>query len=225
MGQDLHVHTHPSRIEHWRHLVEIVALVTAAIWAFYVFIYQERIKPASAPPEVQPAISVEHTPLAGGKEFIKVSAVVKNPGEAPFSLAGMIVNVYGMRYGPSAGEHTEHPMNDITEYSRTLVPSQPALLYSFLDTWRGFGAQKTFGGLSRNEEFTESFVLVTTQHAFDAAKVVWVICWSRPGAGPWPVTAEREADGSYWFGDALTAANIKSGLYCAHQRRGDFFPL
>jgi hypothetical protein len=102
MGRDLHVHSHPSPVEHWRHLVEIVALAAAAVWALYIFVYQERIKPASAPPEVQTIISVDHTTIGSGKELVKVSARMKNAGEAPFAMVGMVVNVYGIRYGTQA---------------------------------------------------------------------------------------------------------------------------
>jgi len=69
MGRELHVHSHPSRVEHWRHLVEIAALTVAAIWGFYVFVYQERIKPASEPAELQALVSLDHfqkkTPTPG----------------------------------------------------------------------------------------------------------------------------------------------------------------
>lgn len=34
-----HVYTHPGPVEHWRHLVEIIALIIAAAWGFYVFVY------------------------------------------------------------------------------------------------------------------------------------------------------------------------------------------
>lgn len=47
-----HVYTHPSLVEHWRHLVEIVTLTVAACWGLYVFVYQERIKPASEAADV-----------------------------------------------------------------------------------------------------------------------------------------------------------------------------
>jgi hypothetical protein len=32
-----------------RHVVEVLALVAAGAWAFYTFIYQEKIKPANEP--------------------------------------------------------------------------------------------------------------------------------------------------------------------------------
>ncbi len=86
MGRELHVHSHPSRVEHWRHLIEIAALCIAAIWGFYVFVYQERIKPAGAPVELQTMVTLEHTTLRSNKEFIKVGVRMRNIGSTPLEL-------------------------------------------------------------------------------------------------------------------------------------------
>jgi len=74
------VYSEPSPVEHWRHLVEIVALVTAAVWVFYVFVYRERIKPSGEPPRLEPVVSIVHEPLQGGKELVTIAATLKNSG-------------------------------------------------------------------------------------------------------------------------------------------------
>lgn len=226
MGRELHVHSHPSRVEHWRHLIEIAALAIAAIWAFYVFIYQERIKPASIAPQLQPSVEVHHSALDGGREFIEVKIGMTHSGGAPLAVAGMVVNVYGIRFGKTQAEHIERPMSGITEISYTLAPSRPELLYTFLDTWNGFGAPKHFGALSGDgQTFWETISLATRRYRYDAAKVEWQICWSRPGNKQWPVSAQRQADGSFWFPRVNSGGALFPGLYCTFQRRGSFFPL
>jgi hypothetical protein len=226
MGRELHVHSHPSRVEHWRHLIEIVALVVAAVWGLYVFVYQERIKPASTPPHLQPSVEVRHYPLDGGREFVDVKIDMTHSGGAPLAIAGMIVNVYGIRYGENAAKHVEKPMEGVTEISYTLTPSRPELLYTFLDTWRGFGAQKRFGGLAGDgDSFSESFSLVTRRYRYDAAKVEWQICWSRLGDKQWPVSPQRRPDGAFWFANVNSGGELLPGLYCSFQSRGSFFPL
>lgn len=226
MGRELHVHSHPSQVEHWRHLIEIVALVIAAAWGFYVFIYQERIKPESVPPQLQPTVQVNHAALGGGREFIRVNVAMTHSGGAPLTLAGMVVNVYGIRYGTNEAQHVETPMAGIKEISYTLAPSRPMLLYTFLDTWSGFGAPKNFGKLAGDgQSFSESFSLATRRYDYDAAKVEWQICWSRPGSGPWNVSAERQPDGAFWFPGVKAGDTRFPGLICAFQRRGTFFPL
>ena len=175
MGRELKVHVHPSRVQRWRHIVEIVAFIGAGLWAIYVFVYQERIKPAGAPPELQTVLSVEHLQLYGGKEFVKVNVRMRNIGHIPFSLAGMVVNVYGLRFGNITGEHVETPLNGVTELSRTLLPSRPSLLYSFFDTWKAFGATKPFRGIDPGGDFVESFAFGVKAGGFDAAKIEWIV--------------------------------------------------
>ncbi len=34
----------------FRHVIEAVAIVAAGLWAFYIFVYQEKIKPSGEPP-------------------------------------------------------------------------------------------------------------------------------------------------------------------------------
>ena len=56
-----------------RHVVEAVAIVGAALWAFYVFVYQERIKPASATPP-QDFISDLKLQLRNLRSFVRKGA-------------------------------------------------------------------------------------------------------------------------------------------------------
>lgn len=220
MGRELHVHTHPSQPEIWRHGAEIAALVIAALWAFYVFIYQERIKPATALPEGQPTVTVHHELLSRSKEFVKVDFAIKNIGQAPFRLTGLIVNVYGIKFLDRSGDRVLVPIPGVFERSKALLATRPTLLYSFYDTWSGLGATKKFGALLSGQEFTESFVFGIKPSSYDVAKAVWVFCWSRPGDQKWNVKRMTRADGSYWFDNTNY-----SGLYCDHQRRGAYYPL
>ena len=214
MGRELHVHSHPSRVEHWRHLVEIAALTIAAIWGFYVFIYQERIKPAHEPAELQTIVSVDHTRLQSNKEFIKVGVRMKNIGRTPLELGGLIVNVYGVKYTSQTGEHVEKPLNGILEISHGFVPRDPSLQYTFADTWKAPSA-----------EFPETFVFAISPGAFDFVKIDYMVCWARPRSKPWPVAVVHQPDGSFWFSGAISAENIHSGLLCHYQLRGEYYPL
>lgn len=224
MGRELHVHSHPSRVEHWRHLIEIAALVIAAIWGFYVFVYQERIKPASEPAELQAMVSVDHTTLKSDKEFIKVGFSMKNIGRTRLELAGLIVNVYGVKYTAVEAEHVNKQVAGITEISRAFVPAAPSLQYTFVDTWKAFGSPR-LAGLAPGTEFPETFVFAIPPDAFDVVKIDYIVCWARPTSKPWPVTLERQRDGSFWFNGALSAENARSGLHCHYQIRGEYFPL
>jgi len=221
--RQIEVHSRPSTVEHWRHVAEIVALLIAAIWAAYIFVYQERIKPAEAPLQLESTVSVDHNTIAGGKEFVKVNFAMKNIGEEPFALDGLVVNVYGIRFSKMSGEYVEKPLNGVIQLSRTLLPSKPRLLYSYFDTWHGFGSPKV-SRISPEITFDESFAFAVPSEAFDVAKIEWLVCWSPMGT-KWPVKRERQADGSYWISGWDTDSVLRAGLICRRQLRGDYYPL
>lgn len=224
MEREIHVRSHPSPIEHWRHLVEIVAIFVAATWGLYVFVYQERIKPASEPVELQTTVSVDRTPLTSNKELIKVGIRMKNVGQPSLELAGLIVNAYGVKYTSREGEHVEKPLDGIVEVSRAFVPGKPILQYTFVDTWRTFGSPR-FAGLRPNIAIPETFVFAVPPRAFDLVKINYIVCWSRPQSKPWPVAVDRQADGSFWFSGVGSFENIHAGLVCHYQLRGEYYPI
>lgn len=229
MGRELHVHSHPSGVEHWRHLVEIVALIVAAVWGIYVFVYQERIKPSGEAPRLQPAVSVHRETLSRDKEFVQVEFRLKNISGATASLAGMIVNVYGRRFAGVSGERVETPVNGVWELNKTLVLSQPELLYSYYDTWQPFGAPAPkLNRIGPGAEFTETSAFGIKPGSFDVAKITWMTCQNRPTDRVWPVKRQREADGSFAFTgvDIRPAQDVRGGdLVCSRQRRGEYFAL
>lgn len=223
MRRELHVRSIPSPVEHWRHLVEIVALVAAAAWAVYVFVYQERIKPANELPRLQPQLSVHHVLLTAQKEYVEVELSLTNTSGAPASLDGLLINVYGRRFATTSSEQIESALSGIMERNRTLTLSKPTLLYSFYDTWRAFGAQEKVANLEPGRDFRERIAFGVTPRTFDTLKVTYFYCHSRPGSRRWPVRRMEAADGSYYFG-GLDLSNAPN-LFCGGQRRGEYFPI
>ena len=222
MRQDVNFHSHPSPVEHWRHIIEIVAIMVAAVWGLYVFVYQERIKPATAPPRILHAIRVDHELTEGGKELVRVDASFKNIGESVVQINGMIVNVYGVRYGPKSGEMTERPMDGIDKTSFALIPSAPAPLYSFFNEWPAMGSHKVSNlTVEPGLEWHEYFAFAIPKGAYDAASLQFYYCFSAPTSRVWPSPRVRQADGmSMW---QLPAD--QDGLICGYQRSGLIYSL
>ncbi len=224
MGRELHVHSHPSMVEHWRHLVEIVALIIAAAWAIYVFIYQEDIKPQSELPRFQPTVTVQHHAIDPDKEFVEVVFSLKNISGVPIFLDGLVVNVYGRRFADTSGERVESPLNGVTELNRTLLESRQTLLYSYYDVWHAFGAPKDkVAELLAGRDFVESFAFGIKQRSFDVARVTYTLCYSRLRDANWHVYRKQLPDHAYAF--AGDAESRPPGLFCPGQRRGEFFAL
>jgi hypothetical protein len=222
-GRALHVHSHPSPVEHWRHLIEIVALIAAAVWAIYVFIYQERIKPASEPPELQTSLTVRHETVSRGAEFVKVDFDMKNIGHVPAVVDGLVINVYGTRFVSRSGESDERPLPGVIQLNRTLLSTRPVLLYSYFDVWKPFGAPAWKNlQISPDQVFRESFVFGIKPGSFDVARVVWTRCYSSTSDHVFGNARIRRRDGSYWLADWV---GTTPRVTCGGQRRGEFFAL
>ena len=52
------------RVRIVRDVVEIVAILAAGFWAFYVFVYENRIKPSFSDPQVSVGATLEKTSRA-----------------------------------------------------------------------------------------------------------------------------------------------------------------
>lgn len=107
-----------------RDIVEIVAIVAAGIWAFYVFAYENRIKPSMASPEVDVKASMtrlgEHNGLIG----VNLRLQLQNVSPVNAHFLGLAVNVYGQRIVASSSPLLERPAN--SRYSfRGFFRAQP----------------------------------------------------------------------------------------------------
>ena len=138
---DYRIETRLSRVEHWRIGFEIAALVVAAFWGMYVFVYQERIKPAYAPAELQADVSISHSLTPSGQEFVSIDDDFKNIGAADVRLVGISVSVYGLRFEKSAHARSDmHPeYQGWRDEIRTSDTSPPVLLRSAVDLFSPSG--------------------------------------------------------------------------------------
>lgn len=224
MGRELHVHSHPSRVEHWRHLIEIVALTIAAAWGFYVFIYQEKIKPATAPPDLLRTVTVDTRVLKSGKEFVKVNIEMKNVGESTVQLSAIIANLYGIRFADRSGKQVTKPLGGIDLLNFGLKTSARKPLFSFYDTWKAVGSPK--GGnipIDPGQTWSESFVVGIRPGEYDVGNIALLYCYSHVTNRVWPGREIYQADGTAWL--QLPANYENEGLHCPYQRAGLNYPL
>ena len=222
MRRDVNLHSHPSRVEHVRHVVEIVAFGIAAIWALYVFVYQERIKPATAPLTLLHEINVEHEAIEGGKELVRVDASFKNIGESVVQIDGMVVNMYGFRFGSKSGESTDEPMDGVAKTNFGLMSSKPVPLYSFFDEWPSMGSHKVHNlTIEPGQVWHEYFAFAVPKGSYDAANADFYFCASHPTSRVWPAPKVRQADGTWFW--RLPAE--QDGLSCGYQRSGLTYAL
>jgi hypothetical protein len=84
-----------------RDIVEVLAVIAAGAWAFYVFVYENRIRPSFEQPEVNVSAAMwklnEHNGLIG----VGLRIQFHNVGSVKANFLGLAVNVYGQRVIPA----------------------------------------------------------------------------------------------------------------------------
>jgi hypothetical protein len=196
-----HVHTHPSKVEHWRHLIEIIALISAAAWAFYVFVYQERIKPAGQPVYVESALKVDHQLQRSSVEFVSVAVDFHSIASSQADLAGVAINVYGWRFLTRTRHHVFlHPRTSgFTEVYNSLETSNPVMLASFSHLWRPFGGGQILR-LDANGNGSVSLWFGVRRGQYDALTVGYTYCFVRTGdQRVYPIKLFHRSDGTLTF--------------------------
>lgn len=89
-----------------RDIVEVVAIVAAGIWAFYVFAYENRIKPALANPEVNVTASLQRLSDRNGLIAVGVHLQLHNIGTVRAHFLGLAVNVFGQHILAGASQRS-----------------------------------------------------------------------------------------------------------------------
>ncbi|HZZ65968.1 MAG TPA: hypothetical protein VFE17_10745 [Candidatus Baltobacteraceae bacterium] len=111
-----------------RHIVEIVAIIAAGVWAFYTFIYEERIKPAHEPLSANESISLTRVGRLGNLDVIAVAIVIKNVGKTEFDTVALAYDVTGFRFSQSKPYARETASE--REFGDSAQPTAPHLLLS-----------------------------------------------------------------------------------------------
>lgn len=80
-----------------RDTVEVIAIVAAGIWAFYVFVYENRIVPAMAQPDINYSATLEKVSRHNGLVGIQLQTEMHNVGTVRVHLLGYATAVLGER--------------------------------------------------------------------------------------------------------------------------------
>jgi hypothetical protein len=215
MSRELHVYSNGSPLAKWRQIIEIAALIIAAIWAFYVFVYKERIKPASAAPNIQILRSAAHEALPRGKELVTVVITLKNLGTVDVEMGGLIVNAYGIRYSNQIDDSAPvERTTGLMTANHGLVDSKPVLLYTYSAIWIPLGSARPFKILSQ-DTFTIPMSFVIRSGSYDTLRLNFARCDQR--ADNLLVTRyvpRLLKDGSFDVSSMIAEDGAHSGLEC-----------
>ena len=92
-----------------RDVVEILAIVAAGIWAFYVFVYENRIKPSLLQPDVTITGSLQRTGRVHGMDAVYETTNVTNVGTTAVKFLAYSVTIIASRVVPQ--KTPWHPLN------------------------------------------------------------------------------------------------------------------
>jgi hypothetical protein len=84
-----------------RDIVEVAAIVIAGIWAFYVFAYENRIKPSLADPELNFVVTMDKVGQRGSLIGVRLHSEIHNTGTVRANIVGLSYWVLGKRVEPT----------------------------------------------------------------------------------------------------------------------------
>ncbi|HTW85794.1 MAG TPA: hypothetical protein VMD91_17115 [Candidatus Sulfotelmatobacter sp.] len=115
----------------FRHVIEAVAIIAAGLWAFYTFVYQEKIKPAGEPAALDPTILVQRVGHDAKREVLRVTVQWRNTGQTEIDIAADGWNLYGERYGPRPVHHTVDQDGNLRDETNALPIVSRTLLRAY----------------------------------------------------------------------------------------------
>jgi len=119
-----------------RDVVEIVAILAAGVWALYVFVYEQRIKPASEPPSLILTGSLHRLGAHDGLIRIGMTASILNNGHTDATLIATSFAAEGLRYTANAAPTTDRSIDGLTTYERDGRIASRTLVYRVVELTR-----------------------------------------------------------------------------------------
>jgi hypothetical protein len=196
-----------------------VAFVAAGIWACYVFVYEQRLKPLAESPVLQSTVQVEHQRLAGENTLLTVIVDLKNIGAPAVQMDGTIVNVYGLKYGhlPDGRMVRTSTPNFGYVAPRGQPIAKQSLLVSLLFREKPFGGSERLT-IDPGEDQLYYPHAVISSGGYDAVVVSYGYCFQRADNDASTVFAPRTGrDGGYEMPSASGSIALQgqNGVACS----------
>jgi len=113
-----------------RDVVEIIAIVAAGVWAFYVFVYQNQVVPSLATPALEVSSRLERLGTHRNLVAIHVETKYRNIGSVTVYFLGVATAIYGERISATSGKHKATTNGVVVNFARDFVASRGLLLFS-----------------------------------------------------------------------------------------------
>lgn len=122
-----------ARLAMIRDVVEIIAIISAGIWAFYVFAYDNAIKPSMASPAIEINASLRKLSARNGLIAVGLHTEFRNIGAVRAHFLAVATNVYGQRVVnvPNPLHEPKSLRYEFTGHFRTTAPV-PVYAYAYV---------------------------------------------------------------------------------------------
>lgn len=201
------------RLEHdsWaraRHIVEIAALLAAGIWAFYTFVYEEKIKPAQT--LAAPSITISYLPggVRRGVRLFDVSVRITNRSPVPIDEIAELFTFSVGRFDTSAARGRFRKLRWGFEVDNTVPIAHWSTLYEHaeLRTPAQNGPPHSHIFIEGNDSFVFDFPLTVPEGKFDVVQADVHLAFTHVGEnGRHLATITRGARSSHLTADTGTS--------------------
>jgi hypothetical protein len=193
-----------------RDIVEIVAITLAGAWAIYIFVYENRIRPTFAPPNLVFSAEMERVGTHRDLAVVKVITHVKNVGTAPAQFLGYSETVTGSRVLPVGTTPPPRPNPSVQVYRPFYSFTKPVVVYR-----RAFLTHATNPSITADlrlepsETVDENTIVYAPLKAFDHLSLTIVAGYVREATRPIPTTLSYAPDGIPRFSVDTSAVGVQ----------------
>ena len=195
-----------------RDAVEIVAIVAAGLWALYVFAYEQRLKPASAPPSLRLTGSLYKVGTHNGLVQLAIKATISNNGSTDASLIATGFTADGLRYAPNSTPAVDRAINGLTIYQRDARVASRTVIYRTVEMTRLASPKYSSSfTLQPGQELPYSEIFAIKAGEFDAVALYGSIAYSkRDVVGGFPMKVKLTPTNAVYFAPTNAKSDYKS---------------
>jgi hypothetical protein len=184
-----------------RDILEIVAILAAGIWALYVFVYEQRLKPAGEPPSVVFTGSLHRLGTHGALNQFGLRGNVLNNGQTDVSIIAIGFTADGLRYAALSKPFVDHSINSAAVYQRDARVASRAIVFRLVELTR-LAEPKDGGGfiLHPGQDVPYSATFAVKKGEFDAITLYGSLAYSKfYVVGGYPTKIDRTPTGAVLF--------------------------
>ena len=194
-------HDRKDTISTIRDVVEVVAILLAGLWALYVFVYEQRIKPASEPPSLILTGSLHRLGAQNGLIRIGMNATILNNGHTNASLIATSFAADGLRYSANAAPVTDRSIDGLTTYERDGRVASRTLVYRIVELTRQVSSKySTSFTLSPGQTVPYSSIFVVKSGEFDTIALYGSLAYTKNDVqGGYPTKIQYTQSNAVFF--------------------------